>query len=111
MANAMATPTIMKRIRAAEQRVNEQHTRNAEKYEEEYRAFEADLKNAVEPMPMVLYKLKPGEVPSVMQMHMKRSRNVDDEEVNASYKQRLETRIALADGGLTSEERRERDRG
>ena len=121
MSNIGKTHAVQKRIIAAERRVNEQHTRNAEKFESAYHAFEMGLRETKpdklvmgaggkvqrikqlgplckEPTPQVLYKLKPGEVPSVMRQHMKRSRNVTNEEVNESYKKRLIMRGDLNDG-------------
>ena len=116
MSNIAKSLNVQKRINAAEKRVNRQHTRNAEKFEEEYNAWERELGGTMplvhkkngetvmyrteiqRPRSLVLYKLQPGEVPSVMRQHMKRSRNVTDEEVDASYKRRLIKRGDLKDG-------------
>ena len=112
---------VQKRINAAEKRVNDQHMRNAEKFESDYHAFEIGLRKTKpdklvmgadgklkrvkqlgpkckEPTPQVLFKLKPGQVPSVMQQHMKRSRKVSDEELEVSHKRRLLQRGDLQDG-------------
>lgn len=121
MSNIAKSLNVQKRINAAEKRVNDQHTRNAEKFESDYHAFEIGLREpkpdklvmdangklqrvkqlgplCKEPIAQVLFKLKPGEVPSTMRQHMKRSRKVSDEEVNASYKRRLIQRGDLKDG-------------
>ena len=104
MSNVATSPNVQSRINAAEQRVNEQHTRHAVKYEKEYDEFERGLGETMPlvydkkgkatehklawapPTPQVLYKLRPGEVPSAMRQHMERPPKMTDDEVAAIIK-------------------------